>query len=107
MTPAAVAAIRKCESLPDVALEKLQLPGEPALSDPAPGNPISHGQLIELSKTLKRCVLDSDVASDQDEVIPYRLNDLLRGSKIYIPPPKPKAEPVCFLCLYAIAPTGD
>jgi hypothetical protein len=56
---------------------------EPSLSDPKLGNPISHGQIIDLSKALK-CL----------EAKPNALDTLLRGSKVYVPPPKPKPEPV-------------
>jgi len=56
---------------------------EPSLSDPKVGNPISHGQVIDLSKKMRTEVLQ-----------PSRLEELLRGSRVYIPPPKPKPEPV-------------
>ncbi len=57
--------------------------GEPTLQEPLVGNPISHGQIIDLSKNLK--------GSDDKE---WRLEGLLRGSQVYVPPPPPKAEPV-------------
>lgn len=47
------------------------------------GEPISHGQIIELWKGLR----------DKGET-KYPLEDLLRGSKVYVPPPPPKPEPV-------------
>jgi hypothetical protein len=56
---------------------------EPSLLSPRLGNPISHGQVIDLSMQLR------EAGSE-----PYRLEDLLRGSKIYIGPPPPKSEPV-------------
>jgi hypothetical protein len=55
---------------------------EPSLSEPALGKPISHGQIIDISKKLKEL-----------ELSPYHLDILLRGSKIYVPPPPPKPEP--------------
>jgi hypothetical protein len=56
---------------------------EPRLSNPQLGNPISHGQVIDLWKQLR--------ASDSS---PMSLDTLLRGSQVYAPPPKPKPEPV-------------
>lgn len=56
---------------------------EPILKDPKVGNPISHGQVVDLSKQMK----------DQG-MEPCRLETLLKGSRIYIPPPPPKPEPV-------------
>ncbi|KAL2063915.1 hypothetical protein VTL71DRAFT_4409 [Oculimacula yallundae] len=55
---------------------------EPVLLDPRIGNPILHGQVVELSQNMK----------DQ-KLQPCRLEDLLRGARIYSPPPAPKSEP--------------
>ncbi|KFX88212.1 hypothetical protein O988_09116 [Pseudogymnoascus sp. VKM F-3808] len=52
---------------------------EQSLQDPKPGNPISHLQLVALSRQLKSI-----------NAIPCRLDALLRGSHVYIPPPPPK-----------------
>ena len=82
------------------ALDELQhrghlpeAPGEPSLEQPAIGNPITHGQIISISNTLKEIKTNDNNASEDDKV-PYHLDDLLRGSKVYVEPPKPKAEPV-------------
>ncbi|KAI0096810.1 endoplasmic reticulum-based factor for assembly of V-ATPase-domain-containing protein [Hypoxylon sp. NC0597] len=56
--------------------------GEPSLRDPAVGNPISHGQIIDIWKRLR---------NKTEHAI--RLEDLLRGATVYIPPPPPKPEP--------------
>ena len=56
---------------------------EPSLKLPQVGNPISHAQIIELSKRLQ--ARNSSSAS---------LDALLRGARVYIPPPPPKPEPV-------------
>jgi hypothetical protein len=56
---------------------------EPSLENPKVGNPISHGQAIDLSKQLKALGMQ-----------PCNLDILLRGSWIYVPPPPPKLEPV-------------
>lgn len=56
---------------------------EPSLSGPAIGKPISHGQVIDISRQLKSKGYSS-----------YHLDILLRGSRVYVPPPPPKPEPV-------------
>ncbi|KAI1459660.1 endoplasmic reticulum-based factor for assembly of V-ATPase-domain-containing protein [Annulohypoxylon moriforme] len=55
---------------------------EPSLKDPEPGKPISHGQIIDIWKCLK---------GEQGNAT--RLEELLRGATVYIPPPPPKPEP--------------
>lgn len=55
---------------------------EPSLAEPQLGNPISHGQIIDISRKLK--------ANGHEK---YTLEALLKGSRIYVPPPKPKPEP--------------
>lgn len=69
----------------DDALAKLT-PNEtdPSVTSPAIGNPISHGQVVDLWKTLK--------GQQQQQA---SLERLLRGSSVYMPPPPPKKEPVC------------
>jgi hypothetical protein len=57
--------------------------GHSLLLSPCLGNPISHGQVINLSMQLREAGFE-----------PYRLEDLLRGSNVYIAPPPPKSEPV-------------
>lgn len=92
MTPSIVAAVQRYEALAGAEqTQKLQLDGEPQLSDPAPGKPISHAQLIDISDFLKARAAQHD---DDSEPEPSALNDLLRGSRIYVPPPPPKPEPV-------------
>lgn len=56
---------------------------EPVLDNPKIGNPISHGQVVDLSKQMK-----------EQQMEPCRLEVLLKGSRIYIPPPPTKPEPV-------------
>lgn len=58
-------------------------PEEPSLDEPAVGNPITHSQVLDLWRNLK-----------QEEVDGFSLESLLRGAKVYIPPPPPKPEPV-------------
>lgn len=54
-------------------------------TEPAVGNPISHSDVLRLYKKLS--------ASETLEPR-YSLEQLLRGSQVYIPPPSPKPEPV-------------
>ncbi|KAK2928945.1 ATPase, vacuolar ER assembly factor, Vma12 [Fusarium oxysporum f. sp. vasinfectum] len=63
--------------------ESQQPTKEPTLDDPKLGNPISHGQIVDLWKQLK--------AQGNSN---FTLEQLLRGASVYIPPPPPKPEPV-------------
>lgn len=56
---------------------------EPTLENPKVGNPISHGQVIDLSRQLKA-----------EKISSYTLEGLLKGARVYIPPPPQKKEPV-------------
>lgn len=56
---------------------------EPTLSNPKIGSAISHGQVVDLSQAMKAQMLQ-----------PCHLEDLLKGARLYIPPPQPKPEPV-------------
>ena len=68
--------------------------GDPAVHAPQLGNPVSHEQVLRLAKTLSG--LKSKIEDDaQQKVPPHSLDELLRGSRVYIEPPKSKAEPVC------------
>ncbi|KAF5646681.1 vacuolar er assembly vma12 [Fusarium tjaetaba] len=62
--------------------ESQQPTQEPTLDDPKLGNPISHGQVVDLWKQLK--------AQGNSN---FTLEQLLRGASVYIPPPPPKPEP--------------
>lgn len=119
ITPAIAQALAKAKEVSPDKFAKLQLPSEPLLAEPKPGDPVSHSQLIDLSKLLKKHasklyiredeeaekigdepnpISDSaktqGPASDrQEEPTPITLDFLLRGSKIYIAPPPPKPEP--------------
>ena len=66
---------------------------EPLLENPDEGKPISHGQIIEISKKLKQ-VKEEEQYGLIDDVVSYHLDDLLRGTRVYRDPPKPKVEPV-------------
>jgi hypothetical protein len=93
MTPAIVQAIEKLQGVPgalsaedgSAALDAVEegATTEPGLLAPELGKPISHGQIIDISKQMKALALS-----------PCHLDTLLRGSRIYVPPPLPKKEPV-------------
>jgi hypothetical protein len=53
------------------------------------GSPISHAQVIELHDLLSSEPNGSDPGL-------FSFEELLRGSFVYIPPPPPKPEQVCF-----------
>ena len=54
------------------------------------GDPISHDQVIALSKQSRK----HEGSTKRSEGQYYDLAALLRGSQVYIEPPKPKPEPV-------------
>ena len=95
MTPAIVAAAETYNDL-HVKSRLSDIDAEPSLAKPAVGNPIAHGQIITISKhlgTLNEHLRDEEPLSSTIAE-PYHLDNLLRGSRIYYDPPKPKPEPV-------------
>lgn len=93
MTPALVAAIEACHKLsPDLLSSEAQAT-DPSLEDPGKGRPISHGQIIAISRSLRKHGHNSGQAL-VTAGISYHLDDLLRGSRVYIEPSKPKPDPV-------------
>ncbi|KAI4638887.1 hypothetical protein J4E93_009637 [Alternaria ventricosa] len=98
MTPGIVRAVAKAKDLSADDYEKLQHADEPSLAEPEVGKPISHSQLIDLSKLLKKHV-DKDIKDTKDtsettedtsSPTPTTLAALLHNTTIYIPPPPPK-----------------
>ncbi|KAK1994898.1 hypothetical protein LX36DRAFT_660139 [Colletotrichum falcatum] len=55
---------------------------DPTLQRPAVGNPVTHGQVLDLWRDLKSEGIDG-----------FSLEGLLRGACVYIPAPPPKPEP--------------
>ncbi|OSS49331.1 hypothetical protein B5807_05703 [Epicoccum nigrum] len=101
MTPGIVRALLRVEDALPEQCSKLQTPSEPALANPKPGNPISHSQLIDLSRLAKQLPEASsdkptgDDAADnssEDVATPKTLNALLLDTTIYVPPPPPKKQ---------------
>jgi hypothetical protein len=97
------------ESLSPSLRDELSLP------NPELNTPISHTQLITLSRYFTSQYLGNDLVSfadrrfkseegkepngqpseqGQESSVLYSLNTLLRGVKLFIPPPLPKPEPV-------------
>lgn len=62
--------------------------------DLAIGDPITHTQVIAISKLSKKVRDPIDGSA-----VPYHLDYLLRGSNLYQEPPEPKQEPVSFRSL--------
>ena len=66
---------------------------KPHKKTPTIGAPIPHTEVLEISRRLSR--IAEKRSDDRLQPLPlYRLDDLLRGSYVYIEPPTPKAEPV-------------
>ncbi|PYH83953.1 hypothetical protein BO82DRAFT_390426 [Aspergillus uvarum CBS 121591] len=83
------------EAVPASARQTLALPSALQLADP-----ISHAQVIELARYFRANLPpqenDSSSTTSHPESNPRSkrsLNTLLRGTKVYIPPPPPKPEP--------------
>lgn len=97
------------ESIPPSSREELSLPSSPALE-----GPISHEQLIAIARYFRESQKEQGNAAVDHENDQHTqtespspsplpsptqcltLNELLRGTKVYIPPPPKKPEPVCF-----------
>jgi hypothetical protein len=56
---------------------------EPSLENPTVGNPVSHSQIVDIWSSLK------DAGHKE-----CTLETLLKGSRVYVPPPVPKPQPV-------------
>ncbi|KAK0384647.1 hypothetical protein NLU13_8733 [Sarocladium strictum] len=87
MTAAAVEALERLPPLRTEAEDDSSKAGQPAakdepsLTNPGIGNPISHGQLVDLWNRLRE---GSEHSTS--------LESLLRGARVYVPPPPPKPE---------------
>jgi hypothetical protein len=100
MTPGIVRALAEAERLSPDEFAKLQRTDESPLADAKPGNAISHSQLIDLSKLLKKHA--SQLPRDDDNPIPTSLAALLINTHIYTPPPPPAPKkPASYIALMA------
>ncbi|KAL6875055.1 endoplasmic reticulum-based factor for assembly of V-ATPase domain-containing protein [Trichoderma novae-zelandiae] len=92
MTPSIVDALKLLDDLRETdepggeASQQQQPNDESSASSPEPavGSPISHSDIISLHKKLN---------ASQSSAPKYSLEQLLQGSRVYIPPPPPKPEP--------------
>lgn len=98
VTESMLSAMKYCSEYQVQGWPLEQLEGEPSLKHANIGQPIAHGQVIALSQCLwKRFELHKNEGNGrQPKGITYDLNGLLRGSKVYSEPPKPKKEPVSY-----------
>ena len=93
MTVASVAAVQECAKLGLRDVVESKSPTEPSLENPQVGKPISRGQLVGIFRSLERHYQSTNGVGIE---VHYHLEELLRGSKIYIPPAPPKKEPVSY-----------
>lgn len=111
MTPSIVDALKQVDEQHEAGGQhKADEPGNDAGQDqssdaaassstePVVGNPISHSDILSLYKKLS--------ASETSEP-KYSLEQLLRGSQVYISPPPPKPEPVSFTSILYQATTSQ
>jgi hypothetical protein len=84
LTPAAKSAVELYNQLSKQ--EEHGPSSDPSLSEPTVGAPVSHAQLIQVARFLRK----SHLPNKND----FRLDTLLKGANIYVPPPKPKPQPV-------------
>lgn len=85
LTPAAKSAVDLYNELSNQ--EQDDSSSDSSLSEPTVGAPVSHAQLIKVARFLR----ESHLPNKND----FRLDTLLKGANIYVPPPKPKPQPVC------------
>ena len=94
MTDAIVAAINLYSKLQPGDERAVELEGDPSLENPAPGLPISHGQIITISKYLQKHAEIQKEGASAHLSHGYHLDRLLRGSRVYVEPPQPKLPKV-------------
>lgn len=91
ITPIAKCAIDLYLGLEDGS--RIQANDDPALKDASVGGPISHGQLLHILRALKAHGTER-VLIEGAKAQRLTLDALLRGSKPYVEPSKPKPEQV-------------
>lgn len=90
ITKTTLAALQYCKEA-DISLPEAPN-GGPSLEEPELHHPITHSQVIALSKALRDHY--SSTYQHGAPSVGYDLDSLLRGSTIYVDPPKPKPKPV-------------
>ena len=104
-TDAIVSAVDYCAQNKVVNWPVEQLEGEPSLQNLTHGSPVTHSQIIALSRCLREHFQSESKGSrskDEHSIV-YHLDGLLRGAKVYTEPPKPKKEPVSLLAFADLA----
>lgn len=89
ITPAIKTALNEVDRLHLEGFSEDQSSGQTLPPNSAVGNPIGHDEVIAISRLLKTYNKKKGIES-----VPFRLEDLLRGSRVFFEPPKPTAEPV-------------
>ena len=93
ITPAILKAIEYIERLGE-SIQWNEEKEQPSEAAPFIGKPISHIKILDISKRL-RDLAESQSNKNSQHVPLYHVDDLLRGSQVYVEPPEPKPEPVC------------
>ena len=99
MTDAIVAAINLYSKLQRGDKRAVELEGDPPLNNPAPGLPISHGQIIAISKYLRKHAEFQNEGAGAQVSHEHYLDRLLRGSRVYVEPQQPKLPKVSLVHL--------
>ena len=96
MTQGIINAIGTCERLQVEGWPLAPIANESSLKQATMGRPISHGQIIDISKLLRTSYGRDRLKELEtaDGSFKFGLEDLLRGSKVYVEPPKPRTPPV-------------
>lgn len=92
-TPAILHALEYLKRVDDLHATDFDLSDEsfPFLTEPGP---IAHEHVIGISRRLQK-LSKAPPDTDLGQHLPAsHLNDLLRGARIYVAPPKPRSEPV-------------
>ena len=96
MNPAMIEALQAYNANPPSSTGAPVSPADMAsLDNAAEGEPISHEQVVEISRHLRNQTAPREELGLQSRGRrSYHLDDLLRGSRVYIAAATPKAEPV-------------
>lgn len=109
MTAGIVEAIERGMMLDDKDWNSDQHDECPSLEAPAVGKPIAHVQVIAISRCSKKQPGKKVTHESEAErsASLCHLDTLLRGSKVYVEPPKPKPEPVSRECCILLQINAD
>ena len=101
ITPTILDAIKQYQDrFSEPSTDHVSAPDESSLDDVEVGEPISHGQVIDISRNLIERVTDTTREGNHQrrlyncDVEKFHLDHLLRGSSVYVAPAKPKPEQV-------------